>query len=964
VIKVSYFPAVDDEGQHVFPLFTQQDHVFEKVAAPGLRPEVIRYIEQLRPNRDSQYVLLNAMAASEYFSSNVNGDAFTEESLIHCPDKWTGDSAIDKGLARDWPYGFPCFYNAHPFAHHRNKRSDQAFGEVEYAGWHPGMKRVELVVRVDRDRCQRFGGMGVWDKLRGGQFPDVSMGTRVPFDTCFPAKTLVRTSSGHKPIEDVRVGDLVLTDVGILRTVTRTMKRIANDIVRVVASGLPEIRSTRHHPFLVVRREEVRTCKGSANGIILRHSPTKGNNRICVRCGSELNYRPTWVAAEDVRPGDYFMVPTSVCPKSVDVSLPRARMLGYYLGDGYIVKQRCGKKKDGDYKDMGVGFSVGSVEQEHLCRLSNTLSEVVLANAPNIYEAGCGRKAVMVVVYDRDVACWLQEHGGRTSRGKRLGEEVFCWSREAKLELVGGYIDTYGSFDVRGQVRIGSVNRGLLLDVQRLLLQEGIISTVCFAGVSNGFGEPTASWYLVLSTAQAQKLLGRSVKIKPVDVAHESPQSFFWGDYWLTPIKSVEELEDSTEVFNLSVEDRETYIVEGRTAHNCSICLDQKLYHEAQATFDPKAHKHPGEAVLQFHRKLRAAGKPGIRGLAITRVDYCVHAKQHMNKILPDGRKVFVYNDYPRFFDISFVFIGADKTAKAMVKIAEQQYRRLWSLPSAELAERLGYTDADVLPMEKAASVDLLKEAFLGKRAKLKDASITKDVVPSQLAGQAIPLLSAAEQDLPRDLVNRMGSIPLSDVLGTTTSMGMVLRPKEFQRVLLSGMGLGREADRLDDDGVVFPKVDTDADTTGRSFGFSPLLARLLEPFLTSRSAFGPFVDRRLTIVVVRPETQPSATSHPSELLRKIGAAYDGYRKMAMQLLPESIDNLDKHASSDACLSKLSSSRVDQLVTPLTFSYFRDAFSDELHADKTAQALVGRRGEGRPLGEHVCRDHIVRENRS
>ena len=44
--------------------------------------------------------------------------------------------------------------------------------------------------------------------------------------------------------------------------------------------------------------------------------------------------------------------------------------------------------------------------------------------------------------------------------------------------------------------------------------------------------------------------------------------------------------------------------------------------------------------------------------------------KEMPGKILPDGRKVFVYNHYPRFFDISFVFIGADRTSFVLEKIA------------------------------------------------------------------------------------------------------------------------------------------------------------------------------------------------------------------------------------------------------------------------------------------------------
>jgi hypothetical protein len=52
------------------------------------------------------------------------------------------------------------------------------------------------------------------------------------------------------------------------------------------------------------------------------------------------------------------------------------------------------------------------------------------------------------------------------------------------------------------------------------------------------------------------------------------------------------------------------------------------------------------------------------------RSEYCEHMRQMPGKIFPDGRKVFVYNHYPRFFDISFVFIGADRTSFVLEKIA------------------------------------------------------------------------------------------------------------------------------------------------------------------------------------------------------------------------------------------------------------------------------------------------------
>ena len=955
MIKVAYYSGVGPAGVAVLPLFGPADKEFEKTASSQLLPEVSKYITTLKPRKDAQYVLLNAMGAGEWWGSNVNGDFFPEASLIHRPDKWTGNPLLDKPRAEGWAFGFPTFYFAHPYAHHRNKDATRAFGDVELAAWHPRMKRVELVTRVDKDKCEKFGGLGVWDKLKAGEYVDVSMGCKVPYDTCFPAGTLVRTEAGQKAIETIKAGEFVLTHEGVHREVLQTMRRAAEGLLRVVASGLPEIRATENHPFLVLRKAQARTCKGSTNGVKLRHSFR--DSATCHRCGEVPSFELVWAAAETLTPGDYLAVPATRRGVEYEFTPAQARLLGYYLGDGYIIQQRAGKKKDGPYKDMGFGFSVGASEIDHLQRLLSTVVDAGAKNEPNVYDAGCERRAHIVAVYDQDLAAWLQKWGGRTSHGKRLLEEVFYWSREAKLELVAGYIDTDGSFDKTGQVRIASVNRGLLLDVQRLLLSEGITATVCFAGTSSGFSPECASWYLVLSAFQAQKFLGRSTKVRAVEVAWESPQSFFWGDYWFTPVKSVEELDGEVEVFNLSVKDHESYVAEGRAVHNCSICLDWNTYRKAQATFNPLKHSSPGSAVLEYHKKLKANGGDGIRGLSITRHDYCEHASRSMNRILPDGRKVFVYNDYPKFFDISFVFVGADKTAKVMMKIADSG--KMWSLPSAQLAEKLGYTETFAGPeiQEKTASAeDSLKEAFVGKLAKKKDAEIIKDVVPSQFAGKAIPVLTKNEEDLPKNTLDALSTVPMESALSTLSGLGMVLRPREFQRILLIQVGMRPEADRMDRAGEVFPKSQETTPVDLSPGLFSAALARLLLPLMSSRSALGPFIERRVLVAEKTPsEKKASSSSLSTALLRKIGAAYNGYRLGIMELVPHSQDLMLTAAHTE--LNKLASVPTEELFTPLSAQYFKIAFLDELGVcaspENSVELSQRHRGEGFAFKEHV-----------
>jgi hypothetical protein len=56
---------------------------------------------------------------------------------------------------------------------------------------------------------------------------------------------------------------------------------------------------------------------------------------------------------------------------------------------------------------------------------------------------------------------------------------------------------------------------------------------------------------------------------------------------------------------------------------------------------------------------------------ASSRMEYCDHLSNHMNELLPDGRRVYANNDGPlRFFDISIVVKPADPTSGVLEKVA------------------------------------------------------------------------------------------------------------------------------------------------------------------------------------------------------------------------------------------------------------------------------------------------------
>jgi hypothetical protein len=326
----------------------------------------------------------------------------------------------------------------------------------------------------------------------------------------------------------------------------------------------------------------------------------------------------------------------------------------------------------------------------------------------------------------------------------------------------------------------------------------------------------------------------------------------------------------------------------------CSITTNWEMYREALKGFDPRKDRHPGIAVLRYHKTVRP-----IPGLSVTRDDYSDYLKYRMNEILPDGRKVCMFNPYPRFFDISFVFIGADKTSKMMAKLASRAYI---VVPSSYVAESYGYSaEPQEQPsthksfeMEKAASVEgarAMLRSFKKRASQKKRAEIIKEIVPSQFGSKAVPILEDSEKDLPKETLNHMGSCPMREALSTPTMLGMTLKPREFQRITLCRMGKEDLADKMDDLGKIFRPTDAvDKSIPLGSEFVSSLIARLLKGAVEDRSAFGPVLKRRMIRITILGKPEPAdgdLDETKDDLLDKVSAAYNGYREQVIEKIAD-----------------------------------------------------------------------------
>ena len=626
----------------------------EKTASGEHLPEVIELIESIEPQPGRLYLVNSALGAGEYVGFNLRGDWFTEAGLLNTPEGWDDIPVWDiearrKAAARTKPvrgwgrlaWGYPTFYNAHKFRHHVNKDPNRAYGYVLGAFWDPRMHRVIIVSELIRSYCERLGALDLYQRIEAGDFPDTSMGARVPYDRCFPAHTFISTESGPRQIQDIKVGDRVYTLQGNLKTVTRLFRTedFDGELVRIRSRARLPVDATSNHPYFRIPREQIRSCIGSVNGKKRRHSYDGGDT--CTTCGrGRLSIEE--VQADELRPDDVLVTPVISGGEGPEYGPALSYVAGVYAGDGCQIRQRRGKKKDGGYVLQGLQFSCGA-DDPHIDRLLSALSELS-HNEPKVYDDG-DKNAVSIRIYDQVLAAQISSMvQGRKAAHKTL--VVPLDHQEDRLGFLGGLIDSDGCSDSKSS-RISSTSPMLSRAAWELGVRCRLPVSISAQSSprSSGFQGTTEERFTVYFPAAScsDQLAPFSAKVQPSTSKWKSSAGFFWTSeegqlYYCSAITGVDLYESQTPVFNFSVEDDETYIAEGAAVHNCSICN-----HVA---------RNPSE--------------------------YCEHVRKFaappygMKAILPDGRRCGVYNDYPRFFDDSYVFVGAERSAKVMDNVTSR----------------------------------------------------------------------------------------------------------------------------------------------------------------------------------------------------------------------------------------------------------------------------------------------------
>ena len=381
--------------------------------------------------------------------------------------------------------------------------------------------------------------------LLGDVFPFLEIDCPV----CFLSDTMVLTRNGNKPIQDISVGEEVLTIEGEYKEVIRRMARkYKGNIIDIKLQSIPNLKSTDNHKHYVVRPSY------------------RNDNRV-----KEADWNnPQQVKAKDIKPGDYVACPFNdflnedITEVEFDGSIYRkknkedaqrfniklteefADFIGWYVAEGSTDSNRSISLTLNGYTEQSVADS--------LTKVGNNIFNTGFHKEPHWWNK---ESVVQVCCYSRELAGWLDDHCGHGSHNKRVPWFIMNAPKDVKRAFINACLAGDGHIRKnRNECKITTTSRQLCFDMVSLLADLG---ESCFVSEKeaqiDSLGIKRKHSYSINWRTNPNKKNGQGT--------HKEENHIFFK------VKEVNVNEKQTIVYNLTVEDYHNYVANFVHTRNC-----------------------------------------------------------------------------------------------------------------------------------------------------------------------------------------------------------------------------------------------------------------------------------------------------------------------------------------------------------------------------------------------------------
>ncbi|MFJ5262419.1 Hint domain-containing protein [Streptomyces sp. NPDC088387] len=354
---------------------------------------------------------------------------------------------------------------------------------------------------------------------------------------CFTGDTLVTTRQGQVPIGEIAPGDQVLTHKGRFRPVTALQERVAETGV-LIGHGHPGLRTTPEHPFLsTASRHRRRPVADDAN-----------------RARALVHGEPEWVDAQSL-PGRYWATPAVFPPAAVpDVPALRGEGRRTVVAMTPELMQLAGRHvADGHLGSGGTIVISASHEEEAdvtaLCQKAGFEKTTVTHR---------DRAALQIAVQSVSFSAWLLEHFGRHAHAKYLPTWLLGAPEAYRSAFLDGYLDGDGHWESDERFDARTVSKRLAVGLRLLATSLGYAAALYVVPArTDTFPDGRVARAREQWRLKGSRTFGRGSATKVI------------GEHRFSRVKSWALHGDPVPVFNLSVAEDESYVVDGIVVHNC-----------------------------------------------------------------------------------------------------------------------------------------------------------------------------------------------------------------------------------------------------------------------------------------------------------------------------------------------------------------------------------------------------------
>lgn len=448
-----------------------------------------------------------------------------------------------------------------------------------------------------------------------------------------PDEKVLTYHDGLVSIKDIKINDLVFTHKGQWKPVTDLMRRIVKeDIYCIQPYYYPDkIKLTGNHPIYSVKGKKCYQKTKSLCMAVCKEKERFRWGRFVNNCSKRYyrDYKKEWVRAENVTSTDFLCIPINrkvisrtefhdrIVHKNVLTAQDKVpKMLNYGKN-----RNLCGDKKrqkrivEQKYSFVWnrhlwrfIGYWLAEGSLSHLYygdgKKSKTKSRINLAFNSNETEIIADVKYIVTTIFGRKLHCYTNKNSTTLCFNHRFlsrfildsfGEhsskkKIPLWFEEFPLlfqkELIKGYFLGDGCY-TNNHYRITSVNKKLLLSVQRILLRFNMISSVRYlrkkVNKTKICGKDTVSnicFDLAINDESIEHIFKFGFK---KNKKKQGNRSWIDKNYWYVPIKTIKKEKYEGSVYNIEVKDDHSYSLSLMVVHNC---IDDILREDQKYTYE------------------------------------------------------------------------------------------------------------------------------------------------------------------------------------------------------------------------------------------------------------------------------------------------------------------------------------------------------------------------------------------